>query len=109
MNLRALSVQSGMIIRSNILSVSLVSPGRLVHLASIGWRHSCRTILVLWLPYDKGDPIFLEGLLHYCKRSPGKSYPCLLFTLNLYEEIIDRMSSLLSDVISSVAILPIIL
>ena len=26
----------------------------------------------------KGDPKFLEGLLLYCKRCMGKSYPCLL-------------------------------
>ena len=108
-NLRVHSARPGLIIHSNPLEVSLLSPGYLVHLGDIGWCQYCGVILVPWFPSDKGAPKFLEVLLCSCNRCTGKYYPCLLFVLSLDKEGINGLSYLLPNRISFVSVFPLII
>ena len=62
----------------------------------------CIFAVVLWdsillFPWVKGDPKFLEGLLHPCNRCPGKSSPCLIASSLCDKEGLDGIYSLLSN------------
>ena len=56
-----------------------------------------------------GGPKFSNGLLRDCKQCLGESSPCLIFSFSCDEEVIDGMSTLLSDGIYWVAVFPLIL
>ena len=56
-----------------------------------------------------GAPNLLEGMLHDCEQCPGKSSPCFRFSMFCDREGLDGMSSLISDGISCISVLPLIL
>ena len=63
-------------------------------------------ILVSFVTCEKGIQSSWIDFFIIVNSCPGKSYPCLLFFSFCDEEVLDELSSIISDRISGVAIFP---